>query len=90
MTTSPAAQWVHYTEQRGDLASLRALAQAWAALPGFVGAEVLHSPGQASAGGELYLLVTRWQGQVPALTLPTGAKGWAFAVLPLTVSNEGA
>lgn len=74
-------EWLHFAEQRGDLATVQALARAWASHPDCVSAEVLHSPAQASAGGELYLLVTRWQGEVPALDLPADMKGWAFAVL---------
>lgn len=77
-----SGEWVHYTEQRGDLPRLWALAQTWAKLPGFAGAEVLYSPSQATKAGELYLLVSRWQGEVPQLELPAGAKGWSFAVLP--------
>ncbi|GHG07928.1 hypothetical protein GCM10017783_20690 [Deinococcus piscis] len=79
MTSS--AEWLHFAEQRGDLAAVQALAHAWAGQPGFLGAEVLHSPAQARDSGELYLLVTRWQGGVPALDLPPGMNGWAFAVL---------
>ena len=82
--------WVHFAEQRGNLAGLQAQARTWAALPGFLGAEVLHSPDQAGQGGELYLLVTRWQGAVPPLELPAGAKGWAFAVLPQAAPSQPA
>ncbi|MDO4263300.1 MAG: hypothetical protein Q4C67_03805 [Deinococcus sp.] len=74
--------WVHFAEQRGNLPALQQLALGWAAHPSFLGAEVLRSPAQASDEGELYLLVTRWQGAVPPLELPAGAKGWAFAALP--------
>lgn len=73
--------WVYYTEGRGNLGALRAAAQAWGALPGYAGAELLVSPGQPAPEGPLYLLVTRWRGEVPALELPAGTKGWAFAVL---------
>lgn len=87
MTEPQSSQWVHYTEMRGDLSGLQAFAQTCAGGTGFAGAEVLHSPGQANGAGELYLLVTRWQGVVPPLELPAQAKGWAFAVLPLTLST---
>ncbi|WP_261663367.1 hypothetical protein [Deinococcus sp. Marseille-Q6407] len=73
--------WVHFAERRGGAAALWALAQAWASLPGFLGAEVLHSPAQADSAGELVLLVTRWQGAVPPLELPAGTRGWAFQVM---------
>lgn len=79
--TEPPQEWVHYTEQRGNLSRLQALAQEWAALPSCLSAEVLYSPDQVGEQGQLYLLVTRWREAVPPLTLPAGVKGWSFAVL---------
>nr|WP_246580769.1 antibiotic biosynthesis monooxygenase [Deinococcus aestuarii] len=46
-------------------------------LPGFVGAELLGSPGQPG----LFLVASRWAAQMPALPLPAGARAWAFEVL---------
>lgn len=88
--TQPAqAQWIHYTEQHGNLAGLQDLAQTWARQAGFMGAEILSSPEQTTDAGELYLLVTRWQGPPPKLVLPNGTKGWAFVRLATEITPVG-
>ena len=65
---------VQYVELHGDTGPLRALAREWGQHPAFLGAELLRSPEQKG----LHLLACRWLKRVPELTLPEGAKAWAF------------
>ncbi|WP_245872880.1 antibiotic biosynthesis monooxygenase family protein [Deinococcus planocerae] len=78
MSAAPPLR-VHYAEVRGEGAreQMEAFLAALPALPGFVGAELLGSPGQPG----LVLVASRWAGEVPALPLPAGARGWEFGVL---------
>ncbi|BDP43203.1 hypothetical protein DAETH_31720 [Deinococcus aetherius] len=79
MSAAKAPLRVHYAEARGDAAraGMEALLAALPAQPGFLGAELLHSPAQPG----LVLVASRWAGEVPALPLPAGARAWVFEVL---------
>lgn len=70
---------VWYLEGKGTAArsALGALLPELAARSGFVGGELLHSPAQP----ELTLLQSRWAGEVPAMNLPDGVRGWVFEVI---------
>ncbi|GAA5501427.1 hypothetical protein Dxin01_01159 [Deinococcus xinjiangensis] len=69
---------VWYIELRGPeaLATLGGTLDQLAALPDFLGAELLASPAQP----ELALLESRWAAGPPSLLLPAGAKSWTFEV----------
>lgn len=69
---------VQYAEARGEAAesALAAFLRALPGLPGFLGAELLVSPGQPG----LALVASRWSGEVPPLPLPDGARAWVFEV----------
>ncbi|WP_221090119.1 antibiotic biosynthesis monooxygenase family protein [Deinococcus aquaedulcis] len=71
--------WVHYAEGQGDAAraALHGLLDALPAQPGFLGAELLLSPGQPA----LTLVASRWAGEVPPLPVPEGVRAWTFQVL---------
>ncbi|AIZ44898.1 hypothetical protein QR90_06920 [Deinococcus radiopugnans] len=77
--TDEAARTVHYAEARGDGAEalLRGFLSGLPARPGFLGAELLGSPGQPG----LYLVASRWAADVPDLNVPDGVKAWSFEVL---------
>ncbi|MDV6375693.1 antibiotic biosynthesis monooxygenase family protein [Deinococcus arenicola] len=70
---------VHYAEARGDGAEalLREFLRSLPVHPGFLGAELLGSPQQPG----LYLVASRWAGNVPEVEVPDGVKAWSFAVL---------
>lgn len=70
---------VHYAEARGDGAEalLRGFLKNLPAHPGFLGAQLLGSPGQPG----LYLVASRWAAAVPDLNVPDGVKAWSFEVL---------
>jgi hypothetical protein len=70
------ASHVHYAEAKGDsaLATLRRFLDTLAPLPGFASAELLWSEEQPG----LYLVMSRWNGRAPRLTLPAGVQGWVF------------
>lgn len=70
---------VHYAEARGDGAGalLREFLRSLPTFPGFLDAELLGSPDQPG----LYLVASRWVGDVPELKVPDGAKSWSFEVL---------
>lgn len=70
---------VHYAEVRGDGAEalLRGFLAGLPAQPGFLGAELLGSPGQPG----LYLVASRWATGGPELDVPDGVKAWSFKVL---------
>ncbi|MFK7602762.1 antibiotic biosynthesis monooxygenase family protein [Deinococcus sp. SM5_A1] len=70
---------VHYAEARGDGAEalLRGFLAGLPARSGFLGAELLGSPGQPG----LYLVASRWATEVPELSVPDGVKAWSFEVL---------
>lgn len=70
---------VQYAEGRGEAAEagLRALLDTLDGLEGFAGAELLSSPAQPG----LWLLVSRWQGEVPEMALPDGVRAWVFEVM---------
>lgn len=69
---------VHYAEGRGDdaLPTLREFLDSLGSHSGLLSAELLASPAQPG----LYLVMSRWEGDVPPLTLPGGVRGWAFEV----------
>lgn len=73
---------VHYIEGRVTPASdelqlrLSDLMAGLGHLPGFLSADLLVSPAQPG----LYLLASRWAGEVPALEVPAGCKSWVFLV----------
>ena len=77
--TGQRAQRVHYAEARGDGAEalLRGFLRDLPTHPGFLGAELLGSPGQPG----LYLVASRWATEVPDLSVPGGVKAWSFEVL---------
>lgn len=70
---------VHYAEARGEgsEALLRGFLRSLPSFPGFLDAELLGSPQQPG----LYLVASRWTGDVPELKLPDGVKSWSFEVL---------
>lgn len=70
---------VHYAEARGDGAEgvLRGFLADLPAYNGFLGAELMGSPGQPG----LYLVASRWAAEVPELRVPGGVKAWSFEVL---------
>lgn len=70
---------VHYAEARGDeaLAALRRFLNVLPPLRGFQGAELMWSEAQPG----LYLVVSRWDGPVPRLTVPEGVKAWEFEIV---------
>ncbi|WP_034413498.1 antibiotic biosynthesis monooxygenase family protein [Deinococcus marmoris] len=70
---------MHYAEARGDGAEalLRGFLGGLLNCPGFLGAELLGSPGQPG----LYLVASRWATEVPELSVPGGVKAWSFEVL---------
>lgn len=74
----PAAQ-VWYVEARGEGARdlLGVFLDTLDGQPGFLGAELLHSPAQP----DLALVASRWAAGPPALALPEGARAWTFEVL---------
>lgn len=70
---------VHYAEARGDdaLPALREFLDSLEPHSGLLSAELLTSPSQPG----LYLVMSRWEGGVPALILPDGVRAWAFEVM---------
>ncbi|CAM3248666.1 ABM domain-containing protein [Deinococcus saxicola] len=73
------ARQVHYAEAKGDGAEalLRGFLEGLPTHPGFLGAELLGSPGQPG----LYLVASRWARERPELNVPDGVKAWSFEVL---------
>lgn len=69
---------VWYIELRGPaaLGTLGKMLDQLAALPDFLGAELLTNPAQP----DLALLESRWVAGPPSLPLPAGAKSWDFEV----------
>lgn len=69
---------VHYAELRGEgaRAALLGWMEALGTHPGCLGAELLSSPAQPG----LFLVMSRWTQEPPALSLPTGARQWTFLV----------
>lgn len=73
------ATHVHYAEARGDAAlpTLRRFLDELGRQPGLIGAELMASPAQPG----LYLVMSRWDGRIPGLSLPDGVKAWEFEIV---------
>lgn len=73
------ATHVHYAEARGDfaLSTLRTFLDSLPTQPGLLGAELMGSAAQPG----LYLVMSRWNGTIPALSIPHGVKAWEFEIV---------
>lgn len=75
---STGRRFIHYVEGRGEAAgaALSALLSDLRGQAGLVDACLLTSPDQPG----LWLVESRWVGEVPPISVPEGCKSWSFEV----------
>lgn len=79
-------RFIHYVEDRGENAE-QALRDMLSGLPGRAGlvdACLLASPDQPG----LWLLESRWVGEVPPFSVPEGCKSWSFEVQQMVAGSR--
>ncbi|AWN22276.1 hypothetical protein DKM44_02685 [Deinococcus irradiatisoli] len=74
----PRAARIHYLEGKGESRreALMAFLQQLKGRPGLLDACLLSSPAQPG----LWLVESRWESEVPPLTVPEGCQHWSFEV----------
>ena len=83
---SQPQRFIHYVEGKGEGAenALLAFTKSLEGQPGLVDACLLASPAQP----ELWLVESRWIGEVPPLDVPEGCKHWSFEVQRMVSSRR--